>query len=183
MLVKVLIKENEFKKCNPFCLGLSYAIWWQRSGSALVQVMACCLTAPCPYLKQHWLMVLWQSPKMDFTGVPKTSVRVWEIYFWNYHLSLRDQWVNTLRPKQNCRHFAGDIFKCIFLNESVWISVKISLKFVPKGPINSIPASAQIMAWGRPGDKPLSELMMFRLLTHICVTWLHWVNSCCPATM
>ena len=26
---------------------------------------------------------------------------------------------------------ADDIFKCIFLNENVWISIKISLKFVP----------------------------------------------------
>ena len=30
------------------------------------------------------------------------------------------------------RHFADDIFKCIFLNEKVCISLKISLKFVPK---------------------------------------------------
>ena len=32
---------------------------------------------------------------------------------------------------KNCRHFANDIFKCIFLNYDVWISLKISLKFVP----------------------------------------------------
>ena len=32
------------------------------------------------------------------------------------------------------------IFKCIFLNENVGISIKISLKFVPKGPINDITA-------------------------------------------
>ena len=38
--------------------------------------------------------------------------------------------------------------------------IKISLKFVPKGPINNIPALVQIMAWGRPGDKPLSEAMI-----------------------
>ena len=31
------------------------------------------------------------------------------------------------------------------------------MKFVPKGPINNIPALVQIMAWRRPGDKPLSE--------------------------
>ena len=37
---------------------------------------------------------------------------------------------------------------------------KISLKFVSKGPINNIPALVQIMAWPRPGDKPLSEPMM-----------------------
>ena len=29
-------------------------------------------------------------------------------------------------------------------------SIKISLKFVPKGPINNIPALVQIMAWRRP---------------------------------
>ena len=46
-------------------------------------------------------------------------------------------------------------------------------KFVPKVPINSIPLLFQIMAWRRPGDKPLSEPMMVCLLTHICVTRLN----------
>ena len=78
--------------------------------------------------------------------------------------------------RQNGCHFADDIFKCIFLNENVWIPVKISLKFVPKGPINSIPALVQIMAWRRPGGKPLSEPMMISLLTHLCVTQPQWVN-------
>ena len=32
------------------------------------------------------------------------------------------------------------------------------------------------MDWCRPGDKPLSELMMVSLLTHICVTRLQWIN-------
>ena len=77
---------------------------------------------------------------------------------------------NTLGPRQNGRHFADDIFKCIFLNENVLISIKISLKVVPKGLISNIPALVQIMAWRRPGDKPLSEPMIVRLATHICVT-------------
>ena len=85
--------------------------------------------------------------------------------------------VNTLRPRQNGRHFADDIFKCIFLNENVSIAIKISLKFVPKGPISNIPSLVQIMAWRRPGDKPLSEPMMARLPTHICVTRPQWVKS------
>ena len=50
---------------------------------------------------------------------------------------------------------ADDIFKQIFFNENVCISIKISLKFVPKGSINNIAALVQIMAWRRPGDKPL----------------------------
>ena len=49
-------------------------------------------------------------------------------------------------------------------------SIKFSLKFVPKGPINNIPALVQIMAWRRPGDKPLPEPTLVSLLTHICVT-------------
>ena len=57
--------------------------------------------------------------------------------------------INTLRPRQNGRHFADDTFKRIFLNENVRISIKISLKFVPKaskGPINNITALVHIMA-------------------------------------
>ena len=83
--------------------------------------------------------------------------------------------LNTLRPRQNGRHFPDDIFKCIFLNENAWIFIKISLKFVPKGPINNISALVLIMAWRRSGDKPLSEPMMDSLLTHICVTRPQWV--------
>ena len=88
-----------------------------------------------------------------------------------YHITL-----NTLRPRQNGRHFADDIFKSIFLNENVWIPITISLKFVPKGPINNIPALVQIMAWRRPGDKPLSDPMMINLTTHKCVTRPQWIN-------
>ena len=85
--------------------------------------------------------------------------------------------INSLRPRQNRLHFADDVFKCNFLNENVWIPIKISLKFVPKGPINDIPALVQVMAWRRPGDKPLSEPVMDSLPTHICVTRPQWVKS------
>ena len=74
------------------------------------------------------------------------------------------QHFNTLRLRQNGWHFTDDIFKFIFLNEKVRISLKISLKFVHRVPINNIPALVQIMALG---DKPFSEPMMVSLLTHI----------------
>ena len=83
----------------------------------------------------------------------------------------------TLGPRQNGRRFADDTFKRIFLNENLRISIKISPKSVPKGPINKNPALVQIMAWRRSGDKPLSEPMMVSLLTHICVTRLQWVKT------
>ena len=83
---------------------------------------------------------------------------------------------NTLRPRQNGRHFPDDTLKRNFMNENARISINISLKFVPKGLINNIPALVQIMAWRRPGDKPLTEPMMVNLLTHICVTRSQWVK-------
>ena len=89
---------------------------------------------------------------------------------------IRSLHVNTLRSRQNGRHFADDIFKRIFFNENVWISIQISLKFIPKGSINKIPALFQVMAWRRSGDKPLFEPMMVILLTHICVTRSQWVK-------
>ena len=44
------------------------------------------------------------------------------------------------------------------------------------GVSNNIPALIRVMAWRRPGDKPLSEPMVVILLTHICVTRPQWVN-------
>ena len=73
--------------------------------------------------------------------------------------------VNPLRPRQNRRrrHFQ----RHLLLNENVLISIEISLKSVPKDPINNIAALVQIIALRRPGDKPLSELMTVSLSTHI----------------
>ena len=129
-----------------------------------------------------WSIIFrWQSPKTSFTGSAQDSHSEFEKYTCSImFLSLRDHCVNTLRPRQNGRHFADAIFMCLFLNENVWIMIKISLKFVPKGPSNNIPALVQIMAWRRPGDKPLSEPMLVSLLTHICVTRPQWVKWYSP---
>ena len=70
---------------------------------------------------------------------------------------------NMTTPTSLLTHWGRDkmadishIFKSNFLTEDMWIALDISLKFIPKGPINNIPALVQIMAWHRPGDKPLS---------------------------
>ena len=68
----------------------------------------------------------------------------------------------TINSSQNGRRFADVIFKFIFVYENFLISKKMSLKFVPMGPINSIPALVQILAWRRPGEKTLSEPMIVR---------------------
>ena len=85
----------------------------------------------------------------------------------------RINFMNTLRRRQNGRHFADDTLNRIFLNKNV----RISLKFVRKSPIDNIQALLQIMAWRRPGDKPLSEATMVSLKTHICVARPQCVNA------
>ena len=62
---------------------------------------------------------------------------------------------------------ADDIFRCIFLNENDRIPIQISLKFIPRNPIDNKLAMFQVMDWRRIGDKPLSEPML---------TWFTYVN-------
>ena len=100
----------------------------------------------------------WNQNATNFIHANAFKNTIWK----KVSILFRPQCVNSLRPRQNGRHFPDDIFKWIFLNENVWISIKISSKFVPKDPINNIPALVEIMAWRRLGDKPLSEAMMVR---------------------
>ena len=139
-------------------------IWRYTSGLRLTRGMDCIISGFC-------------GIHMTVTSLEVLIISICKMEWEITAASPRGQWVNTLRPRQNGRYFADDIFKCIFLNENVWIPIKIWLRFVPKGPINNIPALVQIMAWRRPGDKPLSEPMMVCLTTHICVTRPQWVNS------
>ena len=86
--------------------------------STLVQVMACCRQATSHYLSQCWPRSL--SP---------------------YGIT-RPQWVNSSPPGQNGHHFIDDIF----MNEKFCISIRVSLKFVPKGPTDNKSAMVQVMA-------------------------------------
>ena len=84
----------------------------------------------------------------------------WKAHWWaNYGCLLCANlgFVNTLMVRTNGHHFPDGIFKCIFLNEIVLMSIKISLKFVFKGPINNRLALVQIMAWCWSGNKHLNQ--------------------------
>ena len=48
--------------------------------------------------------------------------------------------INSTPPGQDGCHFADNIFRCILVNEKLCIFIKISLKFIPKGSIDSNPA-------------------------------------------
>ena len=146
--------EKSLKKCNGGCNGTIRLLndWMYIDTISSICALNCCF------------------------GKCKSWTTCRYFYFLGIIFQVHGVTFSTLRPRQNGRHFANDTFKRIFLNENVRISITISLKFVPKGSINNIPALVQIMVWRRPGDKPLSEPMMDNLPTHIYVTRPQWVN-------
>ena len=112
----------------------------------------------------------------------ETLIHAWNMCLLHTSQQIHRAWIYNYSPlfSLGCHYqhieaetkwppFLDDILKCIFLSKNAWIAIKISRKFVPKGLINNIPALVQIMAWRRPGDKPLSEPMMVSLLTYMCV--------------
>ena len=77
--------------------------------------------------------------------------------------------INPSPPEQNGRNFADDILKCILITKN-FVSIRVSLKFVPKSPVDYLVALVQVMAWRRSGDKPLPEPRLASSPTHICNT-------------
>ena len=130
----IFVLRNEIK--STFSLShrsvILCMVTWSESWAAMTQS---CQEWPRNVNNRH---AFWPRPARMFTMLRWTGF-------------------NTLRPRQNGRHYPDDTLKCIFLYENVQISIKISLKFVPKGQVDNNPALVQIMAWHRIGDKPLSE--------------------------
>ena len=134
------------------------------------------------YIAGLWLFMWFVSEILGLTGLEFKHKFLLGECRWNQPRPIHtktqqncNRRLNILR--QNGRHFPGYIFKCIFLEENICISLKTSPKCVPDVLINDIPALVQMLAWRRPGNKPLSEPMMVSLLTHISVTRPQWVNS------
>ena len=75
--------------------------------------------------------------------------------------------LNSSSPGQNGHHFTEDIFNGIFMNEHVWISHTIWLKFVLKGPTHNNTALVRIMAGRRSGESHYLNQYCPDSLTHI----------------
>ena len=122
-----------------------FPIIWSRAESSLMRFSVITLKA-----------ISQQAPKLLFNTTLAEQSR--------YSIHCRAHTVNTLRPRQNGSHFAADTFKCIFLKENFRISIKISLKFVPKSSIDNIPTLFQITAWRQPGsnDGKFTDAYMHR---------------------
>ena len=65
----------------------------------------------------------------------------WQAIIWSNDYPVHWSMCHTASfpPDQNGRRFADDTFSCIFVNEKFCILIKISLKFVPNGPIDNNP--------------------------------------------
>ena len=105
---------------------------------SLVQMMACRVTYGD--LSRPQCVESWKCKKNKTNN--NETVNIWNA------LGDSNHFVNALRPFCR-RHF-----------QMHFLSIKSSLKFIPKVPIDNKPALIHIMAWRRPGDKPLSEPMM-----------------------
>ena len=81
---------------------------------------------------------------------PFWGVIAWNLFDPSFMSNGRSMMVWTMRPRQDGRLSKEDNFKCIFSTENAAISINISLKFVPMGPINNILALVPILAWRRP---------------------------------
>ena len=137
------------------------SIWWRHHVKAFQQI-------PVSISGYYWAYLSVQNHFVQHymyeNTVETTFLGLFSMKMLTYQS--RDSDLNTLRLKQNVHDSANDSFKCIFLNENVWIWIKMSLKFVPKGSVNNISALVQIMAWHQPGDKSLSESM---ILNYQCI--------------
>ena len=84
-------------------------------------------------LKQlHAVLSLWDQPIVNSPPPPPPPWTKW--------------------PPFRIRHIDMHVNKCIL--------IRISLRFVPKGPIDNKPALVQVLTWYRTGDKPLPEPML-----------------------
>ena len=134
---------------------------------------------PCGHFIEWALMILITKHVRFAKDDPKWYTRMFprrQSLKAKYQSIIIETDINTLRPRQNDRHFPDDILKCMFLNENIWILLKCLVKFVPNVAIDNILSLVQIMAWRRPGSKPLSETIMVNSLTHKCVTRPQWVK-------
>ena len=121
--------------------------------SVLLYVICnCCFHRPLKSILTSWLLLLVKYPTIEFRQwCVNTHSRIMWMQFPMQSLKCAivkslASFINTLRPRQNGRHFAYDIFKCIFLDENAWNLFKITLKFVPKVRMNNISALVQLMA-------------------------------------
>ena len=122
--------QTQQKQFHAFPVGFVNALHWVT-----------CFIMACLHGSRHGSLVTGtQPPPVSIDICP--DYRIMIEYSWHFHTFVNNKEIpyhysiNTLRPRQHGGHFVH-IFKRIFLKETVRISIKISMKCVPKGPMNS----------------------------------------------
>ena len=171
----------EFVRCRVQCPWNLLSKWWQAGYSyptsiaaplsATTELKVCVLywvvTSKSSFGTNHILNMHEDKGHFSPYAIPAESSPCYSypVCFEDQPPSITELFCSS-PPRQNGHHFADNIFKCIFVNENFYILNKISLKFVPKGPMDD-PALVKIMAWHQIGDKPLSGPCWPNYLTYI----------------
>ena len=109
---------------------------------------------------------------------PSWEISEATVYFTRVSKPISRRELHTLRTGQNRRHFADDIFKCIFFNENVSISIMISLNSVPKGSIdNDYPSIGSDNGSVPHKRQPVVLPLRVGLLTHLYITEPQWMKA------
>ena len=168
-----------------------YAPWlscMHKATWVCVSYIACCRNT-YRYTHMNW-HAFWHVSDVFFRLIAPTRMEDITILAWHGHLIKPHK--AAIRTHRGLTHWGRDkmaaISQTTLSNSFSWMKMfenapKISLTFVPKGPINNIPALVQIMAWRRSGDKPLSEPVVVSLLADICVTKPQWVKVKCDIVL
>ena len=136
-----------------FFFSFQNLINWSQDDIIISSVMMCCFHVV-------WLNQLIGNRRLFFFFFCIPSK-----YMYMFRTAILAQLpMNTLKLRQNGRHFPNDIFEHILFNENVGISIKMSLKCVLYDPTNNNPVWVQIMAWCQLGNKSLAEPMMALLI-------------------
>ena len=89
---------------------------------------------------QFWWEFLIACLFLSTVGFQQSNITPYSIQLCSGIRCKRNLTLNHLPLDKMGAILADDIFRCIFVNEKLCILIKISLKFVPKGSINNIPA-------------------------------------------
>ena len=108
------------------------------------------------------------SENLSWFNFMSTRCDMWHVtgeLHWTLLMKRQDIGLANSSPLDKMAVILADaIFKYIFLNRNDRILVHISLKYIPRGPIDKKATFVQIMTWRRTGDKPLPEPMMTQFI-------------------
>ena len=121
----------------------------------------------------HWSLFLRVELTIFHDGVIK-----WKPFprYWLFVRGIHRSPMNSPHKGQWCRALMFSLI-CAWINGWVNNGKAVDLRcHRTHYDVTVMAALVQIMAWRRLGDKQLSDPMMVRFLTHICVTRPQWVK-------